>query len=110
MRSGLSGLAFTLGHLAPLFLMCDSSDLGVHADPQSKLADGKPVVVLFDQIPAGIGFSERLFELHDEILLRAHQLISSCECLDGCPSCVGPGGEQGKGAKSETLALLEELI
>lgn len=110
MRSGLSGLAFTLGHLAPLFLMCDTADLGVHADPQSKLAEGKPVVVIYDQIPAGIGFSERLFELHDEIMLRAYQLVSSCECNDGCPSCVGPGGEQGLGAKKETLALLEQLI
>jgi DEAD/DEAH box helicase domain-containing protein len=108
-RSGLSGLAFTLGHLAPLFLMCAPRDLGIHADPQSNLADGQPVVVLFDQVPAGIGFSERLFELHDEIMLRATQLVQTCECKDGCPSCVGPGGEHGLGAKMETLALLELL-
>jgi DEAD/DEAH box helicase domain-containing protein len=108
-RSGLSGLAFTLGHLAPLFLMCAPRDLGIHADPQSNLADGQPVVVLFDQVPAGIGFSERLFELHDEIMLRAAQLVQTCECKDGCPSCVGPGGEHGLGAKRETLAILEML-
>jgi DEAD/DEAH box helicase domain-containing protein len=108
-RSGLSGLAFALGHIAPLFLMCAPGDLGVHADPQSDLADGQPVVVLYEQVPAGVGFSERLFELHDEIMLRTYQLVQACECTDGCPSCVGPGGEQGAGSKQETLALLKLL-
>lgn len=106
-RSGLAGLAFTLEHLAPLFLMCDVRDLGVHADPQSVLGEGQPVVVIYDQTPAGIGFSERLFELHDELMLRAFELVSACECVDGCPSCVGPGGEAGQGSKAETLGLLK---
>ena len=108
-RSGLAGLSFTLGHLAPLFLMCDVRDLGVHSDPQSPLTDGQPAVLLFDQAPGGIGFSQRLFELHDELMLRALELVSACECGDGCPSCVGPGGESGRGAKPETLALLRAL-
>ncbi len=41
-RSGLSGLAFALGQLAPLFLMCAPNDLGIHYDPQSTLAGGQP--------------------------------------------------------------------
>ncbi len=108
-RSGLSGLAFALEHIAPLFLMCDPNDLGIHADPQSQLADDGPVVVLYEQAPAGVGFSERLYELHDEIILRTYQLVQACECADGCPSCVGPGGEQGAGSKQETLAILKLL-
>ncbi len=93
MRSGLAGLAYVLGHLAPLFLMCDSRDLGVHSDPQAPIADGRPAVVLYDEVPAGIGFSERLFAMHAELLHRARQLVRECECADGCPSCVGPAGE-----------------
>jgi DEAD/DEAH box helicase domain-containing protein len=108
-RSGLSGLAFALGHIAPLFLMCAPGDLGIHHDPQSSLADGQPVVVVYELVPAGVGFSERLFELHDEIMLRTLELVQSCECTDGCPSCVGPGGEQGAGSKEEALALLKVL-
>ena len=109
-RSGLAGLAFVLGHLAPLFLMCDSRDLGVHADPQSPLCDGQPAVVIYDQVPAGIGLSQHLFSIHDELLMRAQELVMTCECLDGCPSCVGPGGELGTGGKQETLAILSELV
>jgi DEAD/DEAH box helicase domain-containing protein len=110
MRSGLAGLSFALGHLAPLFLMCDARDLGVHFDPKSPLAEGQPAVVIYDQVPAGIGFSERLFELHDELMARAYELVLACECTDGCPSCVGPAGEGGIGGKRETLALLEALV
>jgi DEAD/DEAH box helicase domain-containing protein len=108
-RSGLAGLSYVLGHLAPFYLMCEPGDLGVHSDPVSPLADGRPAVVLYDQVPAGIGFSQRLFELHDELMVRAYELVSSCPCIDGCPSCVGPGGENGMGGKRETLALLEAL-
>jgi DEAD/DEAH box helicase domain-containing protein len=110
MRSGLAGLSFALGHLAPLFLMCDARDVGVHSDPKSPLADGQPAVVIYDQVPAGIGFSARLFELHDELMARAYELVAACACTDGCPSCVGPAGEGGIGGKRETLALLESLV
>jgi DEAD/DEAH box helicase domain-containing protein len=109
LRSGLSGLAFALGHLAPLFLMCDARDVGVHADPRSPLAEGQPAIVVYDGVPAGIGFSERLYELHGQLMERARELVAACPCLDGCPSCVGPGGENGIGGKTETLALLQEL-
>ncbi len=109
LRSGLAGLAYTLGHLAPLFLMCDRTDIGVHSDPRAPLSDGRPAVIIYDQIPAGIGFSQKLFEIHDELVARAHDLVTACECLDGCPSCVGPGGENGFGGKRESLALLKAI-
>jgi DEAD/DEAH box helicase domain-containing protein len=108
-RSGLAGLGFVLGNLAPLFLMCDAGDLGVYSEPAWQAVNGQPSVVLYDRIPAGIGFSERLFELHDELILRALELVSGCACDSGCPSCVGPGGENGYGGKAETLAILKEL-
>jgi len=108
-RSGLAGLSFALGRLAPLFLMCDWRDLGVHSDPRSPLSDGKPAIVIYDHAPAGIGLSARLFEIHAELLARALELISACDCADGCPSCVGPAAESGEGGKPQTLALLNLL-
>ncbi len=108
-RSGLAGLGFVLGNLAPLFLMCDTRDLGVYTDPAWSAVGGQPSVVLYDLVPAGIGFSQRLFEIHDELIQRAHELVSECACEDGCPSCVGPGGENGVGGRQETLAILRQL-
>jgi DEAD/DEAH box helicase domain-containing protein len=109
MRSGLAGLAAVLGQLAPLFLMCDSADLGIFADPRAQFAENLPAVVLFDQVPAGIGFSQKLFEMHAELLPRALELVQECPCQDGCPSCVGPAGENGVGGKQETLAILRRM-
>src|SRR5215207_3308546 len=109
MRSGLAGLAYVLGNLAPLFLMCDTGDLGSHIEPVENQTFGGPTVVLYDLVPAGIGFSQKLFELHDELIARALELVRECACADGCPSCVGPGGENGYGGKEEVLAILKEL-
>lgn len=109
MKSGLAGLAYVLGNLAPLFLMCDTGDLGTHIEPVENKTFGQPTVVLYDSIPAGIGFSQKLFEMHDELIARALELVNECPCTDGCPSCVGPGGENGYGGKQEALAILREL-
>jgi DEAD/DEAH box helicase domain-containing protein len=108
-RSGLAGLGYVLGQLAPLFLMCDPGDLGIFTDPAWAYAENLPSVVLYDLVPAGIGFSQKLYEMHDELLAHAEELIRACGCADGCPSCVGPAGENGMGGKQETLAILREL-
>lgn len=109
-RSGLAGLSYVLGNLAPLFLMCDPGDLGTHIEPVGTADFPQPVVVLYDLVPAGIGFSQKLFELHDELVRAALELVEQCACSDGCPSCVGPGGENGMGGKQETVAILKELV
>ena len=109
-RSGLAGLVYVLGNLAPLFLMCDTGDLGTHIEPVENKTFGQPTVVIYDSVPAGIGFSEKLFEMHDDLIARAYELVSECPCADGCPSCVGPGGENGYGGKQEALEILKELI
>ncbi|HMQ56171.1 MAG TPA: DUF1998 domain-containing protein, partial [Anaerolineae bacterium] len=108
-RSGLTGLATALGQLAPLFVMSDTHDLGSHADPQSPLAGGDPAIVIYDAIPAGLGLSRRLFERHAELVSQAYELVTACPCLDGCPACIGPAGEEGQGGKAETLAIFELL-
>jgi len=45
--------------------MCDAGDLGTHIEPVENKSFGQPSVVLYDQVPAGIAFSEKLFEMHD---------------------------------------------
>ncbi len=109
-RSGMAGLSYVLQSLAPLLIMCDGEDIDVHYDPNSTLGEGQPTVVLFDNIPGGLGLSENLYELHSELLSQAYETVSLCECEDGCPSCVGPVGEEGSGGKTETLAILKALI
>ncbi|MFN2120269.1 MAG: Zn-binding domain-containing protein, partial [Anaerolineales bacterium] len=107
--SGLAGVSYVLGHLAPLFLMCDPADLGLHTDAAGTFRSGLPSAVLYDQVPAGIGFSQQLYEIHSDLVDRALELVSRCACEDGCPSCVGPGGENGAGGKRASLGILDAL-
>jgi DEAD/DEAH box helicase domain-containing protein len=60
-------------------------------------------------VPGGIGLAERLWERHDELVTAAFDLIASCGCEAGCPSCTGPRLEPGVDARALALRLLEEL-
>lgn len=108
-RSGLAGLTYVLSQLAPLLIMCDVNDLGSHFDPRSALVDGLPALFLYDKVPAGIGLCDEIYQRHDELMKNAFDLVEHCACQEGCPSCVGVGGENGSGGKRETLALLAML-
>lgn len=109
-RSSLAGAAYAIGNIAPFLIMCDREDIGVISEQTSILTGGAPVIILFDNIPGGIGLSERLFDRHLELLKNAREIILNCTCSDGCPTCVGPIGEDGYGGKKETIALLDWLI
>ncbi len=109
-RSGMAGFSYVLHNLAPLLLMCDGEDIGVHYDPNSTLGNGRPTVVFYDHIPGGLGLSENLYELHNDFIHQGFETVSQCECEEGCPSCVGPVGEEISGGKIETLAILKVLI
>ena len=109
MRSGLAGLAYVLHQLAPLFLMCDMEDIGVYFHPEAEFCQGQPTFALFDMVPAGIGFADRLYELHDQLVRESLRLVNDCPCEDGCPACVGPAGENGIGGKAEAKAILVQM-
>lgn len=107
-RSGLGGLAYVLGNLAPLYLMCDPADLHVSAESRNPVTRAATVVI-YERVPAGVGFSQRLFELHEALLASALELINDCRCREGCPACVGPPGEIGPDTKEVTRRLLSLL-
>ncbi len=114
-RGPLSGLAYLLRNLAPLHLMCDPGDLGsaighVMSAQSSASETRLPTVTLYDRVPGGAGLSARLYELHDELLEAALDVVSSCPCADGCPGCVGPAGDVEPGTKALTHQLLGMIV
>jgi len=118
-RGGLDGVAYTLRNLASLHLMCDPQDIDVHVErehvPNVTEADSTgslPTIFVYERIAAGLGFGAQLFELHEELLARAHDLIRACPCTHGCPACVGPVLEHERvrlETKRLALVLLEAL-
>jgi DEAD/DEAH box helicase domain-containing protein len=106
LESGLVGVANVLGNVAPLFLMCDPGDVGVKPEVRSPHTK-EATIFIYDRVPAGIGFAEKLYRVHDQLLEAAEELIKDCPCTTGCPSCVGPEDEIGARGKRNALRLLE---
>jgi DEAD/DEAH box helicase domain-containing protein len=108
-RSALGGLSYALRNIAPLYLMCDPRDIGSITEVRSPNTKG-PTISIYDRVPEGLGLSERLYELHQDLLSGARELIEGCRCQDGCPICVGPVGPGGKEVKQLTIQLIEALL
>jgi DEAD/DEAH box helicase domain-containing protein len=103
----LSGLANLVRTIAPLFLMCDRSDIIVKAherDPHF-LA---PAIFVADNVPGGIGLSEALFDLGPKLLEACSGALTNCKCKWGCPACIGAAVTDG-GTKTAVMKLLERL-
>lgn len=83
---GLLGLSNVLREVVPLFVMCDPLDIGTTVNARSTAVQA---VFLYDKYPGGLGFSLKSYDLIDEIMEAALELIESCPCDRGCPSCVG---------------------
>jgi DEAD/DEAH box helicase domain-containing protein len=106
-RSGLAGAGYALRSIAPLLIMCDREDVSLLTEARSVLNDNGPAILIYDNIPGGLGLSRKLFERRIFWIDRAIEMIKECQCESGCPACVGPVGEPGYGGKKEALELLE---
>jgi ATP-dependent helicase YprA (DUF1998 family) len=78
--------------------------------PVDALSLQRPTVFLYDGVPGGVGFSERLFVLCDLLLEEARGRLLACSCASGCPSCVGAPGEVEAGAREVAIDLLDWLV
>jgi DEAD/DEAH box helicase domain-containing protein len=127
-RDGVVGLSFAMRQVAQLLLMCDRHDIGIsigsgeqgeqidltrRGQPALSAVAGpvtlsdEPRIFIYDNYPGGVGFSEPLFRIDEELRRRTRELIAGCECQNGCPTCVGPVGNTGAMAKSVAVRILE---
>jgi len=108
-RGTLSGLAYVLRHLAPLYLMSAPHDIGVVSEVRSTFTQ-QPTITIYDNAAGGLGFSQSLYELHGALFAATRELVRACRCQRGCPSCVGPVAEVGEDTKANCLRLLDLLL
>jgi DEAD/DEAH box helicase domain-containing protein len=98
---GLRGIAGAMHGVAAVGLMMDPHDLGeALVDANEAKGAFDPTIFLYDHVAGGVGLAPRLFEEREALMVRAHRLIASCPCADGCPGCVGPVAEQAAGQRA----------
>jgi DEAD/DEAH box helicase domain-containing protein len=102
--SVLSGAGTLIKLIAPVFLLCESRDLGI-AERVRDPHFGVPALYIYDKYPGGTGLSEALARRTGDLFPAIYRALSRCPCKSGCPSCVGPGGN-----KAGTAALLRALL
>ncbi|MBN2030791.1 DEAD/DEAH box helicase [bacterium] len=102
---GLKAVANVLENVVPLWVMTDPKDLRTIPMLQSPFS-AKPTIYIYEHTPGGVGYSQKIFGFHDELLKAAKTLIHACGCKSGCPSCVGPVLEVGEKGKESALRLL----
>ena len=98
----LTALAYLIGVVAPLFLMCERNDLLLLGRVRNQ---DKPGVFIADNVPGGVGLAKAVWEMDKKILEVALETLLLCHCTAGCPACVGSGRPL-----IETKNLVEQLI
>jgi DEAD/DEAH box helicase domain-containing protein len=111
LMDALHGFASLMRAVAAVGLMMDPRDLGIAVVDEREIGAGparaprfEPTIYLYDSVAGGIGLAPRLFEDRRSLFTRAAEVVRSCGCERGCPSCIGPSMP-----KAELSGLLAEL-
>lgn len=108
-NQALGGVCYALANLAPLWVMCDVSDLAATYDIAAPHT-GLPTITLYEQTPGGAGLADELMARHWELLAAVEAHVRACPCAHGCPSCVGPVlQEERRNLKQDVLRVLAAL-
>lgn len=84
---GIHAIEHALIGVFPLIVMADRNDLGgisTTLHPQLSSA----AIFVYDGIPGGAGISRQAFEQVEELFKYTLEVVSTCSCENGCPSCV----------------------
>jgi DEAD/DEAH box helicase domain-containing protein len=91
----------------------DGQPLGADMLERDIDAAFSPTVFLYDNHPGGVGLSTPLYDLREPVVEQAAAMIRGCQCLHGCPACVGPilqsDEKPGRDPKRHALVVLDLL-
>lgn len=111
-EGGMHGLEHALIAMVPVHSMCDRWDIGGLSIPSRRDFEHNSVYI-YDAYQGGIGISEKIFELIRKLLITTRELVESCNCEDGCPSCIySPkcGNNNEPLDKEATIFILDRIL
>ncbi|MFH1138232.1 MAG: DEAD/DEAH box helicase [Pseudomonadota bacterium] len=84
---GIHALEHAAIGLFPLAALCDRNDMGgISYLRHPEL--GKGAVFIYDGHPGGVGLAKTGYDRLEDLLTQTLETVQSCECEDGCPSCI----------------------
>jgi DEAD/DEAH box helicase domain-containing protein len=98
--------------MLPMFAMCDRWDIGGVSTP-FHYHTGQATIFIYDGFEGGIGIAHRGFRVAEEHLRRTLEVIESCPCKDGCPSCIQSpkcGNWNNPLDKSAAIAIVKSIL
>jgi DEAD/DEAH box helicase domain-containing protein len=84
---GLHAVEHAMIAMSPIFAMCDRWDIGGLSTPLYP-DTGEATIFIYDGFEDGIGISETLYAKIKPLWQKTLELIETCECKEGCPSCI----------------------
>jgi DEAD/DEAH box helicase domain-containing protein len=104
---GLHAAEHALISMFPLEVLCDRRDIGglsIEVHPYTE----SPTIFIHGAHRGGVGICSAAYDSFETIISRAHNVVNSCSCSGGCPSCVysphcGNLNEDLSKPKAETL-------
>ncbi len=117
-HSGLRAVGYATRMLLPVFMTCDTLDF---SHTVGSVNSPWNAVFIYERYPHGLGFTEKAYDLIDQILPSVLSNIEHCPCENGCPCCVGKPlrqyatwnverGEASIPSKAAALMILRGLI
>lgn len=108
LNGAMLGVSYAMNSFIPLYIQSDRSD--VHVVPQVKAVhNDQPTFFIYDRYPGGIGLSERVYDLWQELIEHVYEHVEGCSCQIGCPSCIGAQDLTGD-AKDKVLHFLQSFL
>ncbi|HVP94885.1 MAG TPA: DEAD/DEAH box helicase [Methanoregulaceae archaeon] len=83
----LHGAEHAIIAMMPFYVMCDRRDIGGFSSPVFP-GNGDPTVLIYDAYEGGIGLCENAYNLFETIAATTYDLVHTCGCETGCPSCI----------------------
>ena len=111
LSGAFAAMEYTGINALAMFAMCDSRDILAASFLQHE-DTGAAQVFLLDNHPGGVGIAELGFAISERLWDRMREVMTSCDCRDGCPRCVesptrfSEGTVPDKGAAIRLLNLM----
>ncbi len=118
LMDGMGGLGYLMCRIAALRLMCDPRDLGAStacdlagcAGSENGREQALGYLYFYEAYQGGVGIAKGFYETFVDIAKDCLEAASGCNCLAGCPACVGPPEGKSDLRKLASIILLDAII